>query len=1033
MEFRILGPVELLFGGRSHEVRWAKERCVLAALLLAPRRPVPVDVLAERVWGADPPARARGLLHSPVARLRTRLAEVGVAARIHYRSGAYLLDTDAENVDYHRFRTLRDQARAIAASGDEDAALGLLREAAALWRGRPLGGVDGAWAERTRETLQEELLDGALDRIDLQLRRGAHADVIPELVELTARFPFRERPVELLMLALHRAGRPGEALAAYRRAERHLAAELEAAPGPGLRLMRRRILDGDAALAPPARAPVPDDLPRDVHTFTGRAAELARLTETWRRSGPAVTVLAIDGMPGVGKTALAVHLAHRLAADHPDGRLFLDLHAHDRHHPPLDASTALDRLLASLGVPRRHPQPPLPERAALLRARLAHRRMLLVLDNVLGPEQIEPLLPGAPGCLVIVTSRRRLAGLDGVRPLTLDVLPPEEAADLLGRVAGRPPAEEREAARTVARLCGYLPLALQLVGSRLQFRPGWSVADLADRLGAGDARLAQIRAGERALPAAFELSYRGLGAPSRRAFRLLGVHPGADLSADAAAALLGATRPEADALLEELVDHHLLNGPRPGRYRFHDLLREYAREVADAASAPEREAALDRLHDHYLAVAERSCRILLRESARSLPEAAPPAADPVDEERARRWLTDELDNLVDTAHHAADHGRPRYAARIAHVLMPYLEVFGHWDVAARLQERALAAWRALGDERGEARALVDLAKVHWRMGRNESALAHAHRALEIQRAAGDREAVGAVLDQIGLVHWTRSEYDEAVRCCEEALRHREGTAGRAETLGHLGIVRWHQGRYDEAADLMRAALSLYEEAGDRRGRQMTLNNLGDVERQRGDLTTALDHYRRADAVMEMSRQHRANWLNNVATVQQEVGSLEEALDGYRKALSIYTEIGDRRGETDSLVNIGSCFSLMRRDGEALIHHQKALHIARSISERHLEARALRFIGEIHHRAGRLAAADEHHTASLAVANAIGDVRLAASALDSLADVAARTHGPAQAEAYRLRALELYEGLGLAPEADAVRARLHGTTGAAGTS
>ncbi|MFC0041781.1 AfsR/SARP family transcriptional regulator [Actinomadura rayongensis] len=1028
MEFRILGPMELWASGASRQPGWAKERGVLAVLLMAPGRPVAVESLIERVWEHDTETRVRAALHTQIARLRRRLEAMDDQVRLHYRAGAYTLDADPEQVDYHRFARLCAQARSIADSGDTEHAAALLREALRLWRGTPLSGIEGAWAERTRRTIEDELVGGALDRFKIELARGRHAQVINELDRLAARFPHHEKLAESLMLALYRDGRSGDALHVFHRLRERLAADLGAVPHPETSRLHRRILAGDPGLTLPRRpyaAQAPSSLPRDLHTFTGRTAELTRLTAL-AEGGPTVTVIAIDGMPGVGKSTLAVHLAHRLADRYPDGQIFLHLRAHHADHEPLDGGLALKHLLLAVGVPADEIPTDVEARAARWRGAVAARRILLVLDDALGNDQIRLLLPGTPGCLVIVTSRRRLVGLEAVRPVSLGVLPPAEAVALLARVAERALDPADPAVRAVVGLCGGLPLAVQLVGGRLLHRPGWTVGDLAERLSGGRGRLAEIRAENRDLTAVFALSYEGLDERLRVAFRLLGLHPGLDVTADDTAVLLGTDRATAGAMLEELLDYHLIEDPSRGRYRFHDLIGEYASRLAALDPPPDAEAALDRLTDHYLATAARADALLYPRGDRPAVTAVSPCPPSfADADGARGWLDAESDNLLRVASDAVERGRGGRAAGLAAVLAPHLESTGRWADAARLHERAAAVWSDLGEHGSRIRALADLSKIYWRSGRYAEALRRAHEGLESARSHGDGRAVAGFLLQIGQVHWHLAEFDVALGYLQQALAGfrecaDEGDVG--EALNNLGIVLCHLGRYGEAADHFRAALDTHTRLGADEGRQIALNNIGDLEQMLGNYDVALDFYLRARDVKEMRRQHQAVWLSNVATVYRRTGRAAEAIGEYRKALAIYREIGDLRGECDSLNHIGTCFTALGRDGEALIHHQKALQSARELSERYEQTLALLGIGELHLRAGRYAAARERFEESLALARSIADVRQEASALAGIGEVVARTRGAAVAEPYRRQALELFSSLGVR-EADVLQDRL----------
>ncbi|MCG5212692.1 tetratricopeptide repeat protein [Streptosporangium sp. KLBMP 9127] len=1034
MDFRILGPIELWAQERRHNIGWAKERHILASLLLTPGKPVSAESLVNRLWDDNPPTNARDLLNSQVSRLRARLHAIGEAAHLRNRSGAYVLETDQENVDYHRFRRLRAQARAIGESGDDYQAVQLLRDAATLWRGEPLAGLSGSWATRIRKNLENELLTSTVDRAGLELRLGHHADLVAELSELVDRFPFDEKLVELLMMALYRAGRQADALEAYRRTWRRLDEELATEASRSLQELHQSMLRGDASLQPPFRTgttrnDIPKSLPRDKFTFAGRAREIDRLISATDARQSSVAVIAIDGMAGVGKTTLAVHLAHQLIDRYPDGQLYLKLHGYDVEQPSVDPATALDRLLRSIGVPGSHIPKGLEDRATLWRTELSRRRMLLVLDDATGHEQISHLLPGAPGCLVVITSRRRLVGLDDVETLTLDVLPPDDAAALFTRIIsprGQAPPDDVD---SVVRLCGYLPLAIQLVGSRALHRPAWEVADIAAVLREDNRRLAEIRAGDREITTAFGLSFHGLGERQQRAFRALGLHPGRDFALECVAALLMESPAAAEGILDDLLNHHLITELRHDRYRFHDLIGSYARQLSADEPTAERQEILRRIFDYYLFTADRADRLLYPERRRITVVVTPaPQVHPVlnTADEAKDWVSVEIDTLVRVTHHAANQNWLRHAALFAHVLGHHLEKCGRWEEAADLHERAVTAWRELADQAGIARALSDLAEVRWRAGKFGEALQRAAEALAIQRAVGNQHGIAGLLDQIGLIHWHRSEFDLALSHFDRALQIRRSMGDRrGETviLNHIAIIHWHTGDYVEAADRLREALGISQEIGDRGGQQIALNNIGDVELRFGHHMTALNYYEEAAVTgPEMGRQHRAIWLNNVANVYRATGRYTEALEHYRTALNTYREIGDRRCEADVLNNIGCCYAQMGDGDAALIHHQRALHIARDLSERYEECRALRHIGDAHQRAGRHDKALDRYRQALDLARDIGDIDQQALTLDQMGTSTLHARGRPQAEECWRAALTLYERLGV-PEADTVRSRL----------
>ncbi|MFC4529310.1 AfsR/SARP family transcriptional regulator [Sphaerisporangium dianthi] len=1042
MEFRILGPVELWSQERRHDVGWAKERLVIAVLLLAPGRPVPIRSLIAKLWDGDPPAQAAALLQSSVSRLRKRLQEIAGTAedesagpRLRRVSGSYILETDVENIDLHRFRKLRADARGSAGAGDIDNALRLYREAEDQWRGEPLAGLPGAWADITRKNLEEEMLGGTMERITLELGQGDHTRLVAELSELVTRYPLDEKLIELLMRTLYANGRQADALAAYRQARERFTEQLGTEPDPTLRDLHQRILRRDPGLVAGTRprhtsgpAP-PNDLPRDLPTFTGRTDELAPLTSDRVLDGAAVPVLAIDGMPGVGKTAFAVHLAHLVADRYHHGRLYLDLHGHSPLHEPLDPATALDRLLRHLGVPGDIPEG-LDARAARWRKELAGHKVLIVLDDATGTQQIRHLLPGEPGCLVIVTSRRRLTGLEGVESLSLDVLPPRDAAELLHRAAGRHRPLEPDGVAAVTRLCGYLPLAIQIVGSKLRHRPAWSAADLADRLGRGNQRLAEIRAENREVIAAFRLSYEGLTGFQQRAFTRLGLYPGTELTAHCVAALLGRPLAIAERFLDDLLDHHLIAEPRRGRYRLHDLIRDYATSLADQESESERTEAVHRVLDYHLFLADRADRLAYRHRARASVEVTgPPAASPdmATTDQALSWLRTELDNLLRLTAYSADHGWTRHTAMFAHVLSRHLSFWGHWADAVRVHTDAIEAWRRLDDPRGLARALTDLSEVLRQSGRLDECLDITAQALSIRQAQGDRHGVAELLDQSGLAHWQRSEFDAALGHFQRALDIRRAMGdhyGQAISLNHIAGIADAKGDYQAASDRLREVLALHEEDGDLHGRQVVLNNIGELEARRGQYSSALEYYERAAALApETGPREEAGLLHNTANVLQHLGRHGEALERYRKALRLYREIGDRRGEAHTLNSIGSCYAGTGNDEQALVHHQRALSISADVVERQQQARALTGIGDAHQHARRHHAALEFYEQALRVARAIGDVHQEAQALRQMGSTLDLIGDPVQARRLWRQALKLYEDLGV-PEALELRTRLH---------
>ncbi|GAA2422307.1 hypothetical protein GCM10010191_37560 [Actinomadura vinacea] len=604
-EFAVLGPPLARRGGTELPLGPPQQRAVLVALLLREGRPATAQELVQAVWGDAPPRRAVGALRTYASGLRRLLEpDRDGGYRIMASVGdGYALRLPPEALDAALFE--RDVAAAARArsAGRPAAARELLRTGLSRWRGEPLAGVPGPYARAQRIRLAERRLAALETRLELDLELGAHAELVPELSALVAAHPLRERLRGRLMLALHRAGRHAEALAVYAETRRTLVEDLGIEPGQDLAALHQRLLTESKHIGPDEPVPAgrpPAQLPGDVPDFTGRARlveELAALLAEPRR---AVALVPIAGPAGVGKTALALHVAHRVRARFPDGQLYVNLRvAGTDPHPVLGA------FLPALGVERDAIPSGLRERAALYRTRLAERRVLVLLDDARDARQVRPLLPGSPGCAVLITSRSKLGGLGAGRPVDLDVMEPGEARVLAGRVAGEDRlAAEPAAARDLLAACGHLPLAVRIVAARLAARPSWTVASLVERLADRRRRLAELRVAGLAVEAVFQLGYDQLDPAQRRAFRLLALAESPTITREAAAALLGLPEHEADELCESLVDGSLLRSPAAGHYRYHALVELYARQRAETDEPPdERAAALHRLSHFHLAAA----------------------------------------------------------------------------------------------------------------------------------------------------------------------------------------------------------------------------------------------------------------------------------------------------------------------------------------------------------------------------------------------------------------------------------------------
>ena len=701
-------------------------------------------------------------------------------------------------------------------------------------------------------------------------------------------------------------------------------------------------------------------LPRDIAAFTGRQAELAQLMGTLAAApadGGVVEIHAIDGMAGIGKTTFAVHAAHRLAPSFPDGQFFLPLHAHTAGQRPVEPADALASLLLTAGVAAAQIPPGLEARAARWRDVVAGKKILLLLDDAVGHEQVRPLLPGTAGSLVLVTSRRRLTALEDAAVVSLDVLPPDEAAALLARLAARPGLSARDAAvGEITGLCGHLPLAIGMLASQLRHHPAWTAVSLAAELADTRDRLAVMHTENLSVGAAFGLSYQDLPDDQRRLFRRLGLIPGPDFDAYAAAALDATSLATARRHLDELYEQHLLAEPAPGRYQMHDLLREHARARADTADPADRDAATGRLLDYYLHTA-------LAASQRFTIQMTPIPPLPADRQpafvpqlptpgQAAAWLETERANLHAAAGYAAACGRSQHAIAIPAVMADFLDVRGQWDQAAALHQTALTAARQAGDQPGQAGALTNLCAIQGNAGDYRAAAASATRALALYHDLGDRAGQANALNNLGMVQRLTGDHQAATASCRQALElfgdlgHRYG---QGDALLQLGFVQVQTGDYAAAAESLQQALALYQEIGHRLGQGNALGYLGVVQRLTGDYRAAAASYQQAleqfRDLGDMSGQAYAR--NELGLLHQLTGDYPAAAASHQQALAVFRALGDRLGEAITLNSLGQLASRTSARQQAREHHRQALAIARDIGAPQEEAHALEGIGHSH--------------------------------------------------------------------------------------
>jgi tetratricopeptide (TPR) repeat protein len=729
---------------------------------------------------------------------------------------------------------------------------------------------------------------------------------------------------------------------------------------------------------------VSQTLPRDVAAFTGRQDELAQLIGTLASTaaeGGVVGIHAIGGMPGVGKTAFAVHAAHRLAGNFPDGQFFLPLHAHTAGQRPVDPADALASLLLTAGVAAAQIPPGLDARAARWRDYAAGKKILLVLDDAAGHEQVWPLLPGTAGSLVLATSRRRLTALQDAAVISLDVLPADQAAVLLARLAARPGITPGDGAvGEIARLCGYLPLAIGMLASQLRHHPARTAADLAAELGKARDRLAAMHAEDLSAAAAFDLSYQDLTAAQRRLFRRLGLVPGPSIDGYAAAALDGISLEQARRLLDELYDQHLIGEPAPGRYQLHDLLREYAHALAAADADAESDAAVSRLLDYYLHTVLAAVRHIV---TRGAPHGRPPLGHlPAHSPnlptfgQAATWLEAERANLHAAAECAASSGRPLHAVQIPTVMGDFLPRAGRWDQAAALQTTALTAARDARDRHGEATALNELGLLAWLTGNYPAAAADLTLAGALYQEAGDRLRHAYALNHLGVVQALTGDYPAALASHQRALTMARDLGDRpaeAVALNYLGSAQQQTGDYAAATANLARALDLYRQLGHQHGQANALRDLGRLRHATGDYSAAAASHQQALVICrQLSARPGQAWaLNDLGLAQQLTGDYQAAAASHQEALKLYRDLGSPLGLTEAHNNLGQLATRTADTRRARHHYTQALAIARDIGAPLEQAHALEGIGQCDLAASSPARAGTHLRQALQIYQRIG--------------------------------------------------------------
>jgi DNA-binding SARP family transcriptional activator/tetratricopeptide (TPR) repeat protein/DNA-binding XRE family transcriptional regulator len=1005
-----LGSLAAYSGGVEIEIP-PTGRALLGLLAVQSHRVVGQDEIVDVLWGDRPPRTCRSLIHVYVRQLRTLLepqrARRAPAQTIALAPGGYRLELSVDQLDVATFDHLVGRAGAAQGVGDADQAEALLGQALRLWRG-PVLADGGAWVRQHPAVvaLGQRRLAATLAYADVALTAGRPDEALVALRAVGPDEPLHEGLHARLMLALAGSGEQATALQVYLAMRGRLADELGIEPGPEIAAAYLRVLrqqqgraTGLAAGAGPAETPVPAQLPATVPAFTGREEHLRALAAALQEAdGRSTVIAAIVGTAGVGKTALAVHWAHQVRDRYADGQLYVNLRGY-ASGPPLRPIEALARFLHALGIPSEAVPVELHEASALFRSLVADKRMLILLDNANHPDQVRPLLPGGSGCHVVITSRDRLAGLvarDGARPLSLDVLTPNESHVLLGRLIGVGRVlGELTATADLAELCARLPLALRIAAANIASQPRHTVTTYTAQLREGNRLAALVVEGdeETAVRAAFDLSYRALPSPAQRLFRLLGLAPGPDLTAEAAAALADIDVTDAARLVDQLASANLLDQPVPGRYGLHDLMRLYALErVTAEETEPARAEARARLFDLYLHRVHAAARRLYEGPLRlPLPSSPRGPVDFRDDAAASAWLESERGNLLAAIASANAAGPTEFAWLLADGLRGYLSLRMYtvdWLAAGRV---ALEAAEAAGDLRGQAASLVSLGVLHARLSRLLDANVYLHRALELARRADWTQAVAVCLSNIGGVYVELGRLADAAEPLREAIETARAiglTFTAAAALSNRAGVSLHLGRLDEAVAENTEALSILEAAGIRDGQGEIRGNMADPYRLLGRLDRAMEHATAALSVQQASgnRASEAMTLRTISMILRDAGRPGEALTFAERAAATAAEVGHSGGEALAHAGLAAVKTALGRHREAVADGERALRLARASNHLMPEVHALVILADARRRHGERAAALTYATSALSIAQAAGFQLLEAQAATELAEI-----------------------------------------------
>lgn len=925
LRFGLLGPLTVRVDDVDVFVP-PRMRAVLGGLLVRANTVISPMSLTELAAGEDHRIVSSATIRSYVKQLRQALGPAA-GARIVTRDGGYVAEVLDEELDVLRFESLFRAGGAAASAGAWRRASELLGEGLSLWRGTPFGDLSAPVLHKESARLEEMRLQALEWRIEADLNLARHGVLVPELQVLALAHPFREQFHAQLMLGLFRCGRQAEALAAYQAVRKGLVDDLGIEPGPGLRQLHQRILVGDVslacvpvagasgspdpALAASAKSVIPRQLPAEPRFFTGRSCELEALTGTLDHPGeaaPTVAVTVVCGIPGVGKTTLAVHWAHQVAARFPDGQLYVNLRGFDPSGSPLTSAHAIRGFLEALDVPAAAVPADFDSQAALYRSMLAGKRVLVLLDNAKDAEQVRPLLPGGSGCAVVITSRNPMAGLiaaEGAHLVRLQPLDPDQARDLLLRRVGRhagPGGEQ--AAGELIDLCGRLPLALGIAAARAVAVPGMSLRILATELREARSRLDLLCAPGAVdsadnVRAVFGWSYRTLTDQAARMFRLLGTYPGPDIDTLAAASLAGLAADHARLMLAELTAAQLLTEHGPDRFALHDLLRAYSAEQALAKdSEADRKAALERLLDYYLHTAHRSVRLLnLGPSAVVVPPPAPGTtpAQLVTSSAAMTWFAAEVRAIIGVVEAAWQAGFDRHAWQLPLALKDLFSRSAHGSDLFRALQVAVMATRRLGDQEAEARILRCIGDAHITLHESEQAEGYLNQAMALYRTLGHQMGEGGCLFSLFLMCDARQDHATGLRYGLEMLRVVRSIGDKRGEAWALNAVGWSYAKLGDCGPAhahCSKALAAFREAGNPLGEGVTLDSLGYVQNQLGRPAEAVALYQEAIVkYREIDERYcHAETLLNLGDAYEAAADTAAAREAWQDALVVLNEV-----------------------------------------------------------------------------------------------------------------------------------------------